>query len=109
MSKDNYRFEPNDAVAHVENLSQKMLVKEINRRTVYQSTGEIDEVSGGFKKVPKNKIDGILVYWFEGNEANKTYHEQKFHSELLVAWNIAQQGKEAVDKWLDNKLKTKNK
>jgi hypothetical protein len=106
---DDFRFSINDAVAHVENLGQKMLVKEIKRRTVMQSTGEIDEVTKQFKKIPKNKIDGIVVYWFEGDEGHKVSKEQKFHSELLVPFTIAQQGKEAVEEWQQQKLKQKTK
>jgi hypothetical protein len=109
METVNYRFDINDHVAHIENIGQKMVVKEIKRRTVFQSTGEADEVLGGFKKVPKNKIDGILVYWFEGSETGKIYKEEKFHSELLVPWNIALQGKDAVNEWVDNKQKLKIK
>lgn len=108
MTEINFRFGVNDNVAHIENLGQKMFVKEIKRKTVFQSTGEPDESGKGFKKVQKSKIDGILVFWFEGEEGKKKYHEEKFHSELLVPWDIAQQGKEEADKWIEEKLKYKN-
>jgi hypothetical protein len=97
--RDKYRLKENDPVAHIENLEQKMIVKEIKRRTVFVSTGETDAENGGFKKVKKNKIDGILVYWFE----NKVYQEKKFHSNMLIPYSIAEQGKEAVEKWLKEK------
>lgn len=106
---DNYRFSENDKVAHVENLGQLMIVKEVKRRTVFQSTGEPDESGTGFKKVQKNKIDGIICYWFEGEDGHKRKQEEKFHSELLVPWSVAAQGKEAVDEWIQSKLKLKTK
>lgn len=108
MENQNFRFSINNHVAHIENLSQQMIVKEIKRRTVYQSTGEPDESGKGFKKIPKSKIDGILVYWFEGEEGKKIYKEHVFHSELLVPWAVAQQGKVAAEQWTEEKLKQKN-
>lgn len=109
-SDNNYRFSVNDVVAHIENLSQKMIVREIKRRKVFQSTGEPDETTGGFKKVEKNKIDGIVVYWFEEiSGGRKIMKEEKFHSELLVPFTVAQEGQEAADKWLEVKTKLKIK
>lgn len=107
MTEINFRFSVTDKVAHIENLEQLMVVLEIKRKTVLQSTGEPDESGKGFKKVSKSKIDGILVYWFEGEAGKKIYKEQKFHSELLVPWDIAQQGKAEADKWIEEKLKQK--
>jgi len=104
MIEDNYRFSESDAVAHIDNLGQKMIVKEVKRRLVFQSTGETDQETGTFKKVERSKIDGIIVYWFEENEqGKKTIREQKFHSSLLVPFTIAQKGKEAVNKWIEKK------
>jgi hypothetical protein len=107
MIEDNYRFSESDAVAHVDNLEQKMIVKEVKRRIVFQSTGETDEENGGFKKIERSKIDGIIVYWFEEIESGKkSIREQKFHSSMLVPYSVAQKGREAVDKWLDSKSKS---
>ena len=107
MIEDNYRFSESDAVAHVDNLEQKMIVKEVKRRIVFQSTGEIDGENGGFKKIERSKIDGIIVYWFEENESGKKIiKEQKFHSSMLVPFSVAQKGRSEVDKWLDSKAKS---
>lgn len=109
MTEQNFRFGTTDKVAHIENLGQLMVVLEIKRKTVYQSTGEPDESGKGFKKIPKSKIDGILVYWFEGEEGKaKVYKEKVFHSELLVPWKVAQQGKESAEQWIEEKQKQKN-
>ena len=94
----NYRFEPDEAVAHIENLGQKMIVKEIKRRKIALSSGK--EVM---------KIDGIEVYWFEGEELKKTIKKEKFHSELLVPWSVAEKGKDAVTKWIAERQNFKTK
>jgi len=99
-----FRFNQNDAVAHTENLEQKLIVKEIKRRRVDVSTGKIITNSEGksvFEKITKNKIDGILCYWFEKTDDGKKYKEEKFHSELLCPWNVAQKGEKEVEKWVN--------
>lgn len=104
MRKEDFRFKENDKVAHIENLEQLMVVKEVKRKQFDQPTGEIDDFTKKMKTRPISKIDGILVYWFEINlEGKKIYKEQKFHSQLLVRWEIAQRGKKAADEWLESK------
>ena len=102
--KEKYKFSPKDRVAHIGNLQQELFVKDIIRRTIYLSEYEKDELTGELRKKKINKIDGILVYWFEENgTAKPVYREQKIHSELLVPFNIAQKGREEAEKWIKEK------
>lgn len=109
LNEESFRFSPRDEVAHIENLTQKMFVKEIKRRKALQYTGEPAEDGEGFKKIPREKIDGILVYWFEKKQdGEKEMKEEKFHTSLLVPWSIAKNGQESVDKWIKQKTIFKN-
>ena len=103
--KEKYKFSAKDRVAHIGNLQQELFVKEVKRRTFFlPSSNKKDELTGEILRESKSKIDGILVYWFEESEQGKpVYREQKIHSELLVPFNIAQQGREEAEKWIKEK------
>ena len=95
-----FHFEPNDKVAHIENLEQAIIVKEIKRRKIFVSTGEKDpQNTKAFIKKPVNRIEGILCYWWQ----NKEYMEKTFHSEMLVPWEVAEKGKVESQKWIAQK------
>ena len=99
MGKNKYH--PNEEVAHVENLTLKMRVVEIKWKYGEVSTGEVVKDADGkntFKKVKKRLIDGILCEWWNDN----TLMRQKFHSELLVPWPVAQKGQAAVDSFIES-------
>jgi len=85
-------FIEGDEVAHKENLTLKLIVKQIVKYkkevTVY----------GKEKKEIKTFISGIRCGWWK-NE--KEWTENIFHSNKLVPWDIALQGKEKVIEWLE--------
>lgn len=79
-----YKFSENEDVAHIDNLEQKMTIKEIKYAHLL--------VEGKQKR----KIKGVVCYWFfEGK-----YQEQTFHTERVVAWPFAKMGKDAARQWL---------
>lgn len=95
------KFQRNEEVAHIENLPLKMRVVEVKWKYGEVSTGELTRSPEGkpvFKKVKKRLIDGILCEWWEGNQL----HRQKFHSELLVPWPIAEKGKQAAEEFVES-------
>jgi hypothetical protein len=92
-----YKFQKNEQVAHIENLSQKMRVREIRWRWKEVST-DLKTEAAGFEKTRKRLIDGIECEWWYKGELNR----QRFHSELLVPWVIAEKGKIEAEKFLED-------
>ena len=83
-----YRFTENEDVAHIDNLSLKMTVREIRYVKIkVRSNGE------GYKK----RLRDILCYWWD----DRRLMEGAFQSERLVPWEYACQGKPVCEKWLE--------
>ena len=94
--EEKIRFKEGDAVAYKDNLFLCMTVKEIIYKKVDIPVAPKQDESG-FVRKSISKLDGILCQWFDKDQV---YHEVKFHSRVLVPWNIAEQGMVAVMNYL---------
>jgi len=83
-------FSEGDEVAHKENLTLKLFVKQIVKYKKFVTE------YGKNEKIQKEFISGIKCSWWK----NEEYVSVVFHSRELVPWNIAEQGKEKVIEWL---------
>lgn len=99
MSENNsFKFHQGMAVAHVSNLKLKMDVKEIKFTFTGNATPDNNSESG-YRKENARRIDGIVVQWWQTERDLRT---EKFHSMMLVPWDIARMGQEIVDQWIQN-------
>lgn len=102
-----FRFKQTDEVAHIHNLSQKMIVVGAKFRNIEQSTGEFkdkDNPKEGFRTEKKRKITGISVEWWN---SDGELLKNVFHSHSLVPWNIAVKGEEEAKAWLSEQINYK--
>lgn len=97
MENIKVRFKEGDQVAYKDNLYLPMTVKEIIYKKVEVPTEAKDDGSGFVKKMT-SKLDGILCQWFD---KDGKYMEVKFHSKVLVPWEIAEEGAMEVIKYLN--------
>lgn len=84
-------FVEGDEVAHKENLEKKLLIERVIK---YKKSVT---VYGQEQKVEKDFISGIQCGWWKGEE----FVHGVFHSQHLIPWEIAQQGKEKVIEYLE--------
>lgn len=87
-------FIEGDEVAHKENLSLKLTVDRIIK---YK---KMVTVYGQKEKVEKDFISGIRCGWWKKKKNEDEYVYGIFHSQHLIPWEIAQQGKEKVIEYL---------
>lgn len=93
------RFKVGDAVAHVDNLGNRMYVGNILISSVDVSTGNIIELDGKrvFEKKPKKMLRGIECHWYEKrDDGDVVLRKHIFHSRELVPYDVAEKGIEAV-------------
>jgi hypothetical protein len=81
-----YEFKENEDVAHIDNLTQKLTVR--NAEYFFIQKKETDKMI--------RKIRGITCYWWSEGKLQ----ENMFHSERLVPWVFAQRGLEESERWL---------
>jgi len=84
------------AVAHKENPGCKMFV--------IQLVLEVRHIPNRSIKSEK-KISGVLVHWWdecENVKDKKKLVEHRFHTREIVPWEIAEQGKDAIIKFLED-------
>lgn len=93
-----FKFVTGMTVAHVTSLSLKMKVKELKYK--YEKEDENDPKS---KKI--KYFEGIEVTW----DHNGDIKTDKFHSALLVPWDVAKMGEQVVDEWLADNNKPQYK
>lgn len=84
-------FVEGDEVAHKENLEKKLLVERVIK---YKKSVT---VYGQEQKVEKDFISGVQCGWWKGEE----FVHGVFHSQHLIPWEVAQQGKEKVIEYLE--------
>jgi len=84
-------FVEGDEVAHKDNLKLKLIVERIIKYTKKVT------VYGQKEKVEKSFLSGIRCGWWD----KKVWLMKDFHSNHLVPWEIAVQGKEKVNEWLE--------
>ena len=80
-----------DEVAHKENLTLKLLVERVIKYKKFVT------VYGQEQKIEKDFISGIQCGWWK----NEEFVHGVFHSQHLVPWKIAEQGKEKVIEYLE--------
>ena len=83
-------FSEGDEVVHKDNVSLKMIVKQI---IVYKKK---ITVFGKKEKEEKTFISGIRCGWWKDDE----FIYGDFHSRHLVPWDIAKQGQDKIIEWL---------
>ena len=88
-----YKFSVNEEVAHIANLTNKMIVVELKWRTKEKFEGQSPDV----KKIRSRSFDGCVCQWWMGPELK----QEKFHAELLVPWWCAVKGQKDADEWLE--------
>ena len=97
-----YIFKENEAVAHIGNVGQKMIIKEVKYKTIMKPTGNTI-AEGGLEKIRQKRIDGIIVVWWEKDESGAdVFRKEKFHSGQLVPWVIAEKGEKEAQDFLDS-------
>ena len=92
-----FRFKEGSEVAHKDNLSNKMIVTRIIKKSY--------RYKDFFKTPPEEKtgikILGIACHWWDTSNQIQRF---RFHTQELVPWDIAQKGQGSVDKWLKDKF-----
>lgn len=90
-------FKEGDDVAFKNNIGLKMTVEEIVFKTISVPVSEKEDGSG-FEKKEKRIIDGIVCFWMKGAEVCN----HKFRTDVLVPWEIAMKGIDAVATYLES-------
>ena len=83
-----YKFKDGDAVAHVDNLSQKMHVSRIVKKIKKEPTGKMAEGKPVYVSI--DIMLGVECHWWEDLSGKRTFRKEKFHSHELLPWDIAQ-------------------
>lgn len=96
MKRDKYWIEEGGEVAHKDNPSQKMYVERI-----LKSSREIDygDGAGNTSKKTITRTHGVECHWFD---SEKKFQTGKFHTRELIPYEIAEQGEDAINKWVEN-------
>lgn len=93
-----YLFSYGEEVAHIGQLDQQMIVKDIKWKIVNIPTGNLTE-DDKLEKKKKKLLDAIEVVWWD---KEKKFHKERFHSGQLIPWVIAEKGEEATQEWLNS-------
>jgi len=95
-SKEKYKFQEGEKVAHISNLKLELFINRIIFKSVKIPVLYQD------KKVSEksvSKIDSIEVS-FADPETGRL-HKDRFHSRLLVPWEVAKKGELTAIRWLE--------
>ncbi len=76
MKRSRYWIKDGMAVAHIENLSQKLFVQKVHKEN--------------------NKVLGVEVHWWH----NKELMIHHFHTDELIPWDVVMKGQSEVTEWL---------
>ena len=89
-----YKFSENDEVAHILNLTNKMIVVKL----LWSTKDKFTEKGEGIIKEKGRHFDGCMCQWWEDAKVLK---EQRFHAETLVPWWVAVKGQGDAESWLE--------
>lgn len=78
MIRTKYWIKDGMAVAHIENLSQKLFVQKVHKEN--------------------SKVLGVEVHWWQ----DKVLQKHMFHTDELLPWDVVLQGPEEVKKWISS-------
>ena len=98
-----YLFSYGEEVAHIGQLDQRMIVKDIKWKIVNVPTGNVTK-DDKLEKKKKKLLDAIEVVWWD---KEKKFYKERFHSGQLIPWVIAEKGDEAAQEWIDSLKKTR--
>lgn len=89
-------------VAEKDNLHHKMIVERILKKNKKVATYKRDTEGN---VIYQNKIimEGIECYWWGQDGDSHIKIKEKFHTQRLVPWDIAQKGKQAVIEWIEQR------
>jgi hypothetical protein len=78
MIRTKYWIKDGMAVAHIENLSQKLFVEKVHKEN--------------------NKVLGVEVHWW----TERKLMTHTFHTDELLPWEVVLQGPEEVRNWISS-------
>ena len=94
--KAKHRFKEGDFVASTSQLSKMLVVSKVVYRSIDEPTGRRDD-DGNAICEQRKKLEGIMCQW----EEEGIPKENIFHSRLLVPYEVAKDGIEKVQEWIE--------